>query len=321
MKRTSLAIGMVASVIGCGSGADSREDDTSWHEQPGNKKVSSTLPAAAAECDQMTFQPQKRTWTIDLEGAFRTFNVIVPSSYSPHVPTPLVLHFHAFTLSPDGQEWMTGMAKSAEKNGFILVYPAGTGIPSSFNGGACCGGAQSSNVDDVGFASKILDSVEASICVDKHRVFATGLSNGGFMSHRLGCELSSRIAAIAPVSGVIGVTACNPSRAMPVIEFHGINDPIVPYNGQSLFGWPSVQDTVDGWSRRNHCTGLPIQTMRTRSVECVTKGDCEGGAEVTLCSITGGGHAWPGGLSSEVNASEFSANDQMWSFFKRHPMP
>src|SRR5262249_57738455 len=111
------------------------------------------------------------------------------------------------------------------------------------NAGAGCGEGGMNMVDDVGFVGAILDKLQADVCVDTGRIYATGMSNGGFLSHRLACELSNRIAAVAPVAGVLGVPTCTPARPISVMHFHGTSDQLVPYNGNPQMGFLSVPDT------------------------------------------------------------------------------
>ena len=120
-----------------------------------------------------------------------------------------------------------GLNEKADQEGFIAVYPNGTGRLEpmlTWNGGNCCGYAQWNNVDDVGFTRALLDDLAKVVNVDAKRVFATGISNGGIMCYRLASELSDRIAAIAPVSGTMGTLTCNPKRPVSVIHFHGTED-------------------------------------------------------------------------------------------------
>ena len=146
------------------------------------------------------------------------------------------------------------------------------------------------------------------------------MSIGGFLSHRLGCEASDVIAAIAPVAGVIGLPDedCTPARPMPVMHFHGTLDAIVPYGGSVISGFPSVRETVDGWAARDGCTDLPEITYRMGNSECETLDECDGGAEVVLCTVAGEGHWWPGAAGS---VAVISATDHMWDFFVGHPLP
>ncbi len=281
-------------------------------------------PPAAPSCSGLAAQPLDATWTLEYGGVQRTFYVHVPASYHPTAAIPVVLDFHGFTSDAIQEELLTGMVQKADEEGFVTVHAEGLGVPQSWNAGACCGYAATANIDDVGFVSAMIDQLEAKICVDTHRVFATGMSNGGFLSHRLGCELSARIAAIAPVAGVLGIPTCKPTRPVPIMEFHGTLDPLVPYDGDPVLGFPSVPDTFQGWATRDGCTGKAVSTYKKGDSSCQTYETCKAGAEVTLCTVQGGGHTWPGGLPVPTlgyTTTDLSATDAMWTFFKAHPMP
>ena len=151
------------------------------------------------------------------------------------------------------------------------------------------------------------------------------MSNGDF-SHRLACEAADVIAAAAPVAAVLGIeeSACNPSRPIPLVEFNGTANPLVSYDGGGLSGLPSAQQSVDGWVSRDGCTGEPAVTYDNGAATCVTVSDCDGEVSVTLCSIEGAGHCWPGQpcperLGSLVGEPTFDikANEVMWELFSR----
>jgi polyhydroxybutyrate depolymerase len=339
------AVGLLAAAA-CG-GADARNaappdaaslggDDAG----PGTTPDASSPPAADAagsmdgahdssrsptsSCTGLPAQPNgNATWTIATSGGNRTALVHIPPGYDPTQATPVVLNFHGYAGSPSQEEGLTLMDAASDAAGFVLVYPQGTGLLPSWNAGACCGTAAQSNLDDVGFVGNLLDALEAKLCVDAKRVFATGMSNGGFLSHRLGCELSDRIAAIAPVAGVMGIPTCNPTRPVPVMEFHGTADSLVPYDGDAAISYPSVADTIAGWVQRDGCQGAPTTTYSKGDATCVTYAQCAAGAEVTLCTITGGGHTWPGGTPFPLlgnTSTDISATDAMWTFFQKHGM-
>jgi polyhydroxybutyrate depolymerase len=263
------------------------------------------------------------TWNVQTDAGARTALVHVPTGYDPTKPTAVVLNFHGYVGTSAEQETLSLMDAEADSQGFVVVYPQGTGTIPSWNGGACCGTAASDDVDDVGFVSVLIDQLESTLCVDPRRVFATGISNGGFLSQRLACELSDKIAAIGPVAGVMGIPTCTPSRPVPVIEFHGTSDPLVPYDGDPAIGYPSVATTISGWVMRNGCNTTPKTTYSNGDATCVTYSQCQEGADVTLCTIDGGGHTWPGGTPIPVlgvTSTDISATDAMWSFFAQHPM-
>ncbi len=259
-------------------------------------------------------------WTLQHDGATRDFYVQVPDGYDPNTPTPVVFDFHGRLFTARLQMGLTHLRRVADDEGFIVVH--GEGIGRTWNGGLCCGEAMQQDVDDVGFVAAMLDALEANLCVDTHRVYATGMSNGGFLSHRLACELSDRITAIAPVAGVLGIAGCAPGRAVPVLHFHGTDDALVSYDGFN--GFLSVQGSTDGWVQRNGCGATGVVDLQIDDVTCRTWSGCDDGAEVRLCTIDGGGHTWPGGTpvpglgrtSDTVDASEM-----MWEFFERFALP
>jgi polyhydroxybutyrate depolymerase len=262
------------------------------------------------------------TWTIMSGGLSRTVNVHVPSSYDPTKPMPLVLDFHGYSSNAMQEDLLSQMSAKADAAGFIALHPEGTN--SSWNAGACCGMAAQNNVDDIGFVKDILTTAADKLCVDAHRIYATGMSNGGFLSNRIGCELADRFAAIAPVAGVTGVPTCTPSRPMPVIHFHGTADTLVPYDGSASMGFVAVPDDFAAWGTRDACTDMPSQTYAMGDVTCNSYLHCAGGAQVTLCTVQNGGHTWPGGTPVPTlgyTTTNIKATDAMWSFFQAHPLP
>jgi polyhydroxybutyrate depolymerase len=235
---------------------------------------------------------------------------------------PLVLNFHGYSSNAMQEDFLSQMSSKADAAGFIAIHPEGTS--NSWNAGACCGQAATDMVDDVGFTKAILDEAASKLCVDAKRVFVTGMSNGGFMSNRLGCELADRVAAIAPVAGVTGIPTCTPSRPMPVIHFHGTADMLVPYDGNASNGFIPVLDDFAAWGKRDACTDTPSTTYTMGDVTCQSYLHCDGGAQVTLCTVQNGGHTWPGGTPVPAlgyTTTNINATDAMWSFFQAHPLP
>ncbi|MFK7991308.1 MAG: PHB depolymerase family esterase [Sandaracinaceae bacterium] len=283
--------------------------------------VDAGAPSDAGSVEGCGRTPSSSDFTINLThgGIARRFAVHVPTGYAPTVRTPLVLNFHGRGSNASQQASLSGMNARANAAGFIAVHPEGVG--NTWNGGVCCGDAMSRNIDDVGFTRAMLDRLDAELCVDPARVFAAGLSNGGFMAHRLGCMLSDRIAAVASVAAPNGTLPCSPGRGVPVIHFHGTADNIVRYEG--FFGQLSVEDSTAQWVSRNGC-GSSSEVFAMSDVRCEEWAGCDGGAHVQLCTIEGGGHQWPGGFTVPglgSNTDAISATDAMWDFFVRHPRP
>jgi len=298
----------------------------------------------------------------------RPYDIHLPTGYDKSQPVPVIIAIHggggssqkmAKLTCPDGNLQNAGcLNKLADREGFAVVYPNGTPNPLLANlrtwnagggkqGYSCLSGvACKNNVDDVGYFKALLDDLQSVVNVDSKRVYATGISNGAAMSHRLACELSDRIAAIAPIAGgnqFSTISTCSPSRPVPVVEIHGSTDPGWPYlggeNKTSLWNFIgstpgnfiSIPATVSGWVARNGC-GNPTTTNLSSKVNdgtTVTKtvyAGCKNNADVVLYKIANGGHTWPDGwqyLAEKyvgITTRNLNANEVIWDFFKAHPM-
>lgn len=293
-------------------------------QPPPGASQGGAVPPVPASCEGKPALSGDLDWSLTPSGTARTVHVHVPAGYDPTRPAPVVLNFHGYTSNGLEQAEYSGMFKKSDEAGFVAVHPEGFGSTQSWNAGACCGQAVAAGVDDVALVRAILDELSAKLCIDTRRVFATGFSNGGFLSHRLACELSDRVAAIASVSGVLGVKSCAPSRPVPVMQLHGTRDRVVPFDGNPSLGFPSVEATVTGWAERNECTDAPRAVFARDDVTCTTMDACGGGSEVTLCTIEGGGHTWPGSaysVGTDKTTQAIRATDAVWEFFLRHPLP
>jgi len=297
--------------------------------------VCCSTAAAAAE----RLGPGDHTLSLAVGGLQRSAIVHVPPKYDRTAPLPVVLAFHGGLANADSMVRFSGLNDKADQAGFIAVYPHGTGRLQrvlTFNGGNCCGHAMNNRVDDVEFTRRLLDELAAVVTVDPKRVFATGMSNGGIMAYRLAAELSDRIAAIAPVGGPMGTKGCSPKRPVSIIHFHGTADEFAPFNGGRGTGLSgtmffSVDHSIAAWVEADGCVAVPV-TIRLpdtadddTTVTRTTYGQGKGGAEVVLIVIEGGGHTWPGReprlASLGKSTRDISANDLMWGFFQRHPLP
>lgn len=267
---------------------------------------------------------QTITATIEHDGLEREYILYVPAAYSPDEAVPLVLNFHGYTSNATEQMFYGDFRSLADVNNFLVVHPQGT----EDNGGVTHWnvGWGGSTVDDVGFTAALLDTLEAGYNINPDRIYSTGMSNGGFMSYQLACELSDRIAAIASVTGSMNPgqpAACQPNRPIPVMEIHGTADETVPYNGGIFLGTEAV---VDFWVEFNACSPMATLTDIEDSnpndgstVEWRQYGDCDDGVAVELFKIQDGGHTWPGtffafpGTNYDINASQ-----EIWRFFSQY---
>ncbi len=269
-------------------------------------------------------------------GRERTYRLHLPPAFDGQRPLPLVLVLHGGGGTAHGVADITGFSAKADKEGFIVVYPNGTGRHPdrllTWNAFNCCGYALDHNVDDVGFIRALLDKLEAELNIDRKRVFVTGISNGGMMAYRLACELSDRIAAIAPVAGALNGAICNPAVPVSVIIFHGAADKNVLYEG----GVPQkgvdrrvrvdkpVSHAVSFWVNHNGCAPVPSREQQGNVVREAYEGGRDGAA-VVLYTINDEGHTWPGGKAwafwADKPTHEISATDEIGDFFMKHPKP
>ncbi len=292
------------------------------------------LGSRAAEPDRLGPGDHRRMLQID--GQTRSYLVHVPPNYETSKPTPVVLIFHGAGMNAALMQAFSGLNNKADQAGFLAVYPNGTGAGPflTFNSGGVEWGLLKQQPDDVAFVSQLLDDLATVLNVDSGRIFATGMSNGGMMCYRLAAELSERIAAIAPVAGTMAGTEAQPKRPVPLLHFHGTEDPLVPFGGPDqrvpkLLTFKSVEDSVAAWVKLNGCREKPlieelpdIADDGTKVTRKTYRSDV--GAEVVLVIVTGGGHTWPGrqlpvkwmGRSTR----DISATDMIWDFFVRHPL-
>jgi polyhydroxybutyrate depolymerase len=277
-----------------------------------------------------------RTGQLRFGGRTRTYLLHRPAA--ARAASPLLLVFHGGGGTAAGMARITHLNVIADRHAFVVVYPQG--VENNWAGGLGGTPADQAGVDDVGFVRALIDQLARSDGIDTTRVFATGLSSGGFMAQRLGCDLSDRIAGIAPVAATLPVTvapACAPAHPMPVLEIQGTLDPLVPYGGGHVRGRGlggrqalSAPDTAAHWAQVNGCPSpphtatLPVTAPDGTQIRTDTYGPCPAGP-VVLYTIEGGGHTWPGGeqyLPVTVvgrTTRQFDAGETMWRFFAGLP--
>ena len=255
-----------------------------------------------------TLGPHSTSFVLSVQhnGATRRALVDLPLGYDGSEQLPVVLNFHGLAMTAELQRSYTHMATEANARGWIAVHPDGQAFTWNVLPGS----------PDVGFVDALLDELENTVCVDPARVYATGLSQGGFFSYMLGCELSERLAAIAPVAGSDANVFCNPPEVVPLLHIHGNADATVWYQGSLLY--PSAPNAVVDWSDRvNQCTASPVQTYLNGDASCETR-SCGSNDEATLCTLDSGGHNWPGALSILLlpnTSPDLDATNHILDFF------
>ena len=285
------------------------------------------------------------TETLNIDGIERTYHIHLPPDFSKDEPAPLVLALHGgggrgilFDRGTEGT-----LITAADARGMVVVFPEGIdkqwcdGRSEHLEEGRDC-----AEIDDVAFLSEIIDIMVEEYGIDPARVYATGISNGGFMSVRLAMDLSEKIAAVAPVTAQLSVALADQSPQLPIsiMIVNGTEDPLVPFAGGHVrvvsFGRSrgevlSTEETIERFRAHNNCNAAPALVSLPDSdpddgtaVEIETYTGCEDNTEVILVRVIGGGHTWPGGqqylgenlvgtVSRDINASEM-----ILDFFLKH---
>jgi polyhydroxybutyrate depolymerase len=273
--------------------------------------------------------------TLTHNGVSRGYVVRVPEGVARRSErVALVLVLHGGGGNAVNAEAMTGFTDKARQEGFIAVYPEGTSRGAlgllTWNAGHCCGHAMQTRVDDVGYIRALVDRLVKDYPVDSKRIYATGLSNGGMMTHRLGIELSDRFAAIAPVVATLFGDEARPKGPVPALMINGLLDKSVPPDGGAPGGrftgaWdgtpakPALEQAAF-WARANGCAASPDKTETASAL--VWRHRCGGSAPATLYLVKNNGHAWPGGkpgsTRGDTPTTALNATDLIWEFFKAH---
>jgi polyhydroxybutyrate depolymerase len=251
-------------------------------------------------------------------GVSRHYIIHVPAGYQPNAAVPLIINFHGLTSNSRQEEALTGMSVKADREDFIVVYP--DGLNATWYTGPGPDGQR-----DRQFVRDLISSLESQFSIDPKRIYATGISNGGGMTDRVGCTMADIIAAIAPDSGAYNFWQdCSPSRPMPVLAFHGLDDNIVPYTGgDPKMMEPPIPDWAAAWADRDGCASAPVKTTPVDTVTVQTWSGCQGNAEVILYTLADHGHSWPGSpvMPKAITSQAINATDVIWDFFKAHPLP
>ena len=262
--------------------------------------------------------------SMSIGGLTRTYHVYRPAGIAS--AAPLVVFLHGGFGSGSEAEQYYGWDAEADAHGFLVAYP--DGYDHAWNvGGGCCGQPAARNVDDVAFISAMVAQIERGAPVDSHRVYATGISNGGMMDYRLACS-TNLFAAIGPDSATELGTCPSPAR-ISVIHIHGTADHNIPYDGGPGDGYaqidgPAVPSVVATWRQIDGCSQ---PNSSTSGVVTTSVASCPDGRAVELITVAGAGHQWPGSpdrpliqkaLGLDTPSTALNATDVVWSFFAAH---
>ena len=278
---------------------------------------------------------EQKTVNLTVDGNARSFIVYLPTGYNNAGEMPLIFAIHGGSGTPEGMINIANFKTIADRDKVVLVYPAG--IQNNWNDGRPTTPNQL-GINDVSFFNQMCDYMINNYSVDGTKIYATGISNGGFMSSRLGCELSNRIAAIAVDAATIEATTiapnCNPGRPVPAIYIHGTTDPLVPFTGGTVSpgaGGTAIShfQAIDKWITINGCnttptiTDLPDIANDGTTIKQRVYSNSTNGSEVVSYVILNGGHTWPQGYQYANEAfigktsQDMNACEVIWTFFKR----
>jgi polyhydroxybutyrate depolymerase len=293
------------------------------------------------------------------DGIPRDYRLHVPPAALGGQPLPLVLNLHGATQNAQLEEVTSAMDPSSDRDGYLVAYPDGTRISRvltpdpvakqaqyGWNAGQCCGLPVTHHVKDVGFLLQVIADIASRTPVDLRRVYVTGISNGGMMAYAMAAEASKHVAAISSVAGQVELPTIHPTRSVPTMEFHSLNDPIAKWNGvpstDPRFRL-SVMEGIGQWVRADGCSprahrgmaivGAPDSISAGETATPVTYTQCRSGSEIALWRFTGSGHVWPGSPLNTGPPSSWilagvgrgivlvDANETMWHFFQHYSLP
>ncbi|MEA2162213.1 MAG: polyhydroxybutyrate depolymerase [Thermoanaerobaculia bacterium] len=287
------------------------------------------LPALFALFDAVSsFSSNRNNGSLISSGLKRQYFLYVPKSYDRAKASPLVISMHGAAGWPAQQRELSEWNRLADSEGFLVVYPAGIEGTGPRIWHVERGGGLGI---DVRFIADLIDKVATEYNIDRTRIYANGISNGGGMSFVLSCRLSDRIAAVGLVAAAqtLPWSWCTDPRPVPMIAFHGTADPQVPYRGGVSWvapkPFPDISVWTAKWARRIRCQPKAIESRVAPDVMRLEYTHCADDAAVILYTIEDGGHTWPGGgplpewgLGRTTHSIDASA--VMWAFFRAHPL-
>jgi polyhydroxybutyrate depolymerase len=302
---------------------------------------------AISSASQAAGPSRKVRHVLFFDGQARQYTVYLPPDCQDQ-SLPVVFAFHGVMMNGQTMAEMTDLHVLGNRCKFMVVYPDGDGhgVFRTWNSGGRSGRLERIAEDDVGLIRCIVSQLQRSYKIDSKRIHATGFSNGAMLCYRLAIEAPDLFASIAPVAGTLAVSTKPATRYVPALHIHGTEDKIVPWTGPNLktpknLDFMSVPQTIAAWKK------LLLQSnASTPSAELICRleswADCKpdrtrvqverymleessNDADLQFVRVIGGGHTWPGGKNREWvvgdTSEEFSANEMMWEFFQKHPMP
>lgn len=277
------------------------------------------------------------SFTLEVGGRARHYFVHIPPSTQRGSLPPVLLAFHGGGGNPEQFRTTAGLDAIADREGLVVVYPAGTGVLDvalTWNAGpGCCGFARDQGIDDVRFVLAILDDLANRHPIDMRRIFLTGHSNGSMMAYRLAAEVPQRFAGAVGVSGTMQLPSVLPTMTVPILHIHSEDDPRAFYEGgiRDDRVHPPVQEMLALWAEVNGCEGTPAEVdaregqpggLDSGHTAVLLRWSC-GEAPLEHWRLTGVGHAWPGHRVSEAtelivgpSTEVIFAAEEVWRFLE-----
>ena len=346
-RRSRLALLPCLAVLGCASSpqTDPGADPAVDRAEPDSAAIRAVADSAAHAREDSVARNPVIEFTHD--GRERRALVHLPPGWEQAERLALILAFHGGGGAAAGFREYVRLDATADREGFIVAYPDGTGpVPGrllTWNAGSCCGYASDHDVDDVGFVLELLEDLGDRYPIDARRVYATGFSNGAMFTYRLASEAPALISAIAPVAGAGSASPPSSGLPVPIIHFHSVDDPRALYSGGLGPPFPltdrrvehvAVETVIGTWAEHDRCLSSPEVRVRIQPIEDPSDASqgatrvayraCARGSEVILWKLTGAGHVWPGAGTLRIQrllgppTGIVDANIEMWKFFERH---
>ena len=322
MKVSNFFVTLLAAqlLISCGGGGGGGDSTPSIQPTP-TIPVAPPTPVISSNLDS---QAQGTiNGTINYEDIDRTFILYVPSSYDSSTKQPLVFNFHGYGSNASEQMAYGDMRSQADANGFILVHPEALDDIYGSSYWNIKGWSQSVH-DDVKFTENLINLLMDKYSINAERIYSTGMSNGGFFSFHLACNLNASFAAVASVTGSMTNSTfdnCNPRKPTPVMQIHGSLDVTVPYKGSDTRNMKPIMDVMEYWKINNECDdyllSLPgILPGTTSWTETYQYSNCLNGTENIHLYVQGAGHIWPGSIYASIR--EPDSSKRIWEFFSKY---
>ena len=304
-------------IVSCGGGSSSSEDVT----------PAPTPPVSEPSENCVFYSTNTERCSLTHKGLDRYYLIYTPTTITDNDEAPVLFALHGYGSSAETHKAYTMHEPFANTNKAIVVYAQGykletalTSSSSHWNVGAWTIG---STVDDIDFINTVIDLIDDKAVINKNRIYSSGMSNGGFMSYNLACNLSSRIAAIVSVTGSFSsemLADCNPEHPTPVMQIHGTLDPTVPFNGNSALGMVPIETTLEFWADYNLCNPVPEISVIDffdlgMSVDHKVYKECQNNVRVELFKSSGMAHTWPIESIYGVGATK-----EIWSFINQYDL-